>query len=275
MKVILASEAGLNRLYHYQPFDKKRVRPILTKSRLYMSVPKDFNDPWDCRPCFDPTGLTDPTIREQHIQFLVRADRRQQPKSEAEHVRNERRLREEPGFLEWLMDQTGGNGIGPEIDKRYRVYCLATRSDIALMWSHYARNHSGICLEFAVDNPVMCGAYQVQYCESYPSMALAGGPVEEVLIPLITKSDDWQRENEYRVIAQEKSAAVGGPTLLTENNFLQFAPEILKAVIVGCRMQKADRDVIQGWVNAIGGRIELKEAVQIPNRYEIRIQPLV
>jgi hypothetical protein len=256
MEVILASQLGLDRLYHYQPFDKERIRPILTESRLYMSVPKDFNDPWDCRPCFDSSDLTDPAIREQHIQFFIRADRRQQPKSEIEHLRNEKRLREEPGLLESLVGQSGGIGIGPEIDKRYRVYCLAPRPDIALMWSHYARNHSGICLEFGVDNPVMCGAFQVQYCDSYPAMSLIAGGLDG-LLPLITKSADWRSEAEYRVIAQEKSAAVGGPTLLTDNNFLQFPPEILKAVIVGCRMPKADRDVIRDWAGA-ASHLELK-----------------
>ena len=43
------------------------------------------------------------------------------------------------------------------------------------MWSHYARNHRGICLEFSVPNTKFRGAAQVRYQKEYPKfMNFAG-----------------------------------------------------------------------------------------------------
>jgi hypothetical protein len=41
------------------------------------------------------------------------------------------------------------------------------------MWSHYAENHKGICLEFRCDNAVISSALQVEYRDAYPLIDLA------------------------------------------------------------------------------------------------------
>ena len=43
-----AATMGLDRLYHYQPFDPDRLSKIILDKDLYFSNPEDFNDPWDC-----------------------------------------------------------------------------------------------------------------------------------------------------------------------------------------------------------------------------------
>lgn len=35
-----------------------------------------------------------------------------------------------------------------KIQKEIGVYCLTTVPDSILMWSHYANNHKGVCLEY-------------------------------------------------------------------------------------------------------------------------------
>ena len=55
MKTKTAAEQRIRRLYHYQAFDDPaRLGRILTDHALYCSNPKDFNDPWDYNPYFDP-----------------------------------------------------------------------------------------------------------------------------------------------------------------------------------------------------------------------------
>lgn len=155
------------------------------------------------------------------------------------------RLRADRAFLESQIAQM--TGIEHEIHKRHRVYCLTTKPDCSLMWAHYAGSHCGVCLEFSVRNDVMASALKIEYCDAYPSLNFAEDGMEN-LLPLITKSNDWAYEDEYRLIAQERSAANTGGTLMTDNNFLALPSGILKAVIVGCMMSESDREAIKNWL---------------------------
>jgi hypothetical protein len=271
MELVTAAALRIDTLYHYQAFVEEKVRPIVVDNRLYCSKPQAFNDPWDCRPCFDVAALDDPDIRERTIQFFERGDRRLNQLSEEEHRTRSRRLREDRGFLDWCVAEM--RGIEAAINRQYRVYCLTPHPHTTLMWSHYARNHTGICLEFSVRSDVMCAALRVAYCDSYPSLTLAGEGLEHIL-PLLTKSADWSHESEFRLIAQERSEATSARTLMTDNSLLAFPRPMLRSVIIGCQMLAADRDVVRGMLRETGGTVALKQAVRIPNQYALRIEPL-
>jgi hypothetical protein len=79
------------------------------------------------------------------------------------HQQRAARLCNDRAFLERCIYQM--SGIASEIQKRYRVYCLTTKPADTLMWSHYAENHTGICLEFGCANDVLRNARQVVYRE--------------------------------------------------------------------------------------------------------------
>jgi hypothetical protein len=59
MKTKTAGELGIQRLYNYPTFNPdnpkhhERLRQTLLENKVYCSSPKGFNDPWDCRPCFN------------------------------------------------------------------------------------------------------------------------------------------------------------------------------------------------------------------------------
>src|SRR5580698_1814969 len=73
----IAAQAGFKSLYHYQDFkvdlklDVERVTDILRNHRIYCSNPADFNDPWDCKPFFDPDLTDDPAIRAKTVEYVV------------------------------------------------------------------------------------------------------------------------------------------------------------------------------------------------------------
>ena len=48
-----AAQDGVQKLYHYQGRNVGFLKDMLTNSRVYLSNPKNFNDPWDCNPYFD------------------------------------------------------------------------------------------------------------------------------------------------------------------------------------------------------------------------------
>ncbi|MBK6743467.1 MAG: DUF2971 domain-containing protein [Hydrogenophilales bacterium] len=168
-----------------------------------------------------------------------------------------------------LLNQIS-SALAPEINARYRLYCLGPDVGNLLMWAHYADNHRGVCLEFDLRNDVLCGALRCQYLQEFPFMKIYENSDEANLLILLAKSGVWSYEREYRLVAQERVAAVkGADTLMTDQSFLQLPPEALRAVIVGCQ---ADYDNIRAFVQRVAPRVKVKRAVRVPNRYQLAIE---
>jgi hypothetical protein len=53
MPFATAGSAGIDRLFHYEKFDGKRLASVVVNNTLYFSDPRNFNDPWDCKPWFN------------------------------------------------------------------------------------------------------------------------------------------------------------------------------------------------------------------------------
>jgi Protein of unknown function (DUF2971) len=163
-------------------------------------------------------------------------------------------------------------GIESEIQKRYRVYCRTTKPADTLMWSHYAKNHTGICLEFGCRNEVLRCAIQVVYCETYPPLDLADDDAETVLLPLITKSKAWDYEDEYRLIAQEEAEALNRKSLIAKNNLLLLPDGAITSIIVGCVAPEGTRNAVSDIVGHSRRVLGLKQAVRVPNHYSLTIE---
>jgi Protein of unknown function (DUF2971) len=258
-------------LYHYQPFHVDRIARIFATGTIYCSNPKDFNDPWDSRACFSKTLLDDPAAYGRTVQWFLRTGLKHGPLiSPAEYARREQELRTNRNLLEWMIDEMTRR-IGEAVNSQYRVYCLSTHGDIPLMWSHYASAHRGVCLEFSVHSDLFCGALAIEYLEHYPQFDLAQDDKEAALATLLAKSEHWSYENEYRLIVAAPGYTFPGlPT--TNDNFLPFPAGSLRAVIMGCLMQKSDRDDLVALIKNGGSRVELMDARLTPDRYELELR---
>lgn len=168
-----ARQLGINSLYHYQDFDLNssedhlgRLQDILASHRIWCSNPANFNDPWDSKPYFDPAFLDDPQVRALTAEALI-STRTGGP--ELDHI--DHQLRTKPEFLKTALHQFSVE-IFEFIASRWGVYCLTPNPSLTLMWSHYARNHRGLCLEFSAPNTKFQGAAQVRYQKEYPKFLL-------------------------------------------------------------------------------------------------------
>jgi hypothetical protein len=94
------------------------------------------------------------------------------------------------------------------------------------------------------------------------------------LLVLLTKAAAWRYEQEYRLIAQDQATALGWGSLITAGNLLTLPPGALQAVIVGCSTPPDMRAEIRKIVQASSRDIAVKQAVRVPNRYELAIEPL-
>ena len=266
---ITAWTDGHRVLYHWQRFNEERLRETLTTNRIYCSSPEAFNDPWDCKPHFNSDVLADPAENQRHVDWAVDICRRRTNMSpqDVEHMR-QKLLTDRARATESINEISAA--MGPEINSRYRVYCLGPNVGNLLMWAHYADAHRGICLEFNLRNVVLCGALKCDYSDVFPRMKLHDDAEDADLRILLSKSNVWSYEHEFRLIAQERAFAVpDAETLMTYNSFLQLPEGALRAVVTGCQ---ANHDLVRQLVEQFAPQVQVRRATRVPNRYELSIE---
>ena len=256
-------------LYHWQRFDDARLRAVLETNRIYCSSPAAFNDPWDCKPHFNSEILSDPHENQCHADWAVDVCKRKTGMTPQDLERMRQSLLTDRVRAAELLSQISAE-MATAINSRYRVYCLCPQADNLLMWAHYADSHRGICLEFDLRNDVLCSALKCKYAAEFPTIKLHDHSMSTDLLILLSKSNVWSYEQEYRLIAQEKTEAVlGARTLMTDENFLQLPAGALRAVIIGCQ---AEHERVRALVQAVAPGVRVRRARRVPNRFEVFIE---
>jgi hypothetical protein len=256
-----ALQAGHRKLYHYEKFNPAWFADTLHRQRVHCSDPSNLNDPWDCMPWYDTASLEDPEAIEQFIVWLrTIAAKRPEPRIEADF---ERRIRMNPDFRNRFIE--GFSTSNHSIISQRRIYCLTPDPCSTLMWSHYGDNHRGICLEFNVENEVFRNAWEVSYSSVYPKW-VPHRMIEASMTMLLTKSDAWDYEHEFRVILSP--AYPDGHPLKLNSEFLRLPTEALAAVVVGCRGNYAEVAQI---VQENAPTVAVKRMIRVPNHYRLTV----
>jgi hypothetical protein len=146
-------------------------------------------------------------------------------------------------------------------------FCLTTKPDSNLMWSHYANSHKGFCLEWdATEINAEKVIYQddIARFELMDVLKLDFGLCDKVDVglkiwdALKVKLKEWEYESEYRVQFGE-----GMRHLVTKQNpkftLVSYEPRWIKSIIFGCRM---DKNAIKFLNERLPDNIERKYAVE-------------
>jgi len=135
------------------------------------------------------------------------------------------------------------------------------------MWSHYAENHQGICLEFRTDNnSLFILAQEVIYRSEYPRW-VPQNLFEIAREMILTKAEDWSYEREFRLIARPEVDETNLLKLYGE--YLRIPPQALASVIVGCQ---GDFEAVCRIVNERMPGLPVKRVVRTPNHYSLTIE---
>lgn len=213
-------------LYKYHPFDlrpavahqsKERLRSILVDCTLRFSSPAEFNDPFDMGAIVVAEGTA--YQRRMRLRQMLR-------NVDGSLPRHERRKRERDLAAMPLSDfESRIRGAHAEHVRNSGVCCFAGNPRSILMWSHYAQNHTGICLQFNIarDPTFFLRAISVRYVAELPVINWLHNRDERLKDSLFTKYIGWEYEGEHRILVP------GGA-----GQFLHFAPAALSAVILGC-----------------------------------------
>lgn len=211
--------------YKYLPFDPDGALKVITQSTIKFSNPADFNDPFDCVPFIDSEDISPHNMRDLLKKVEPNPSRRLQNRGKYEA--NLRRDIESGTFTKKF-----NNGIG--------ICCLSRTGLSPLMWAHYANEHHGFLVEFEIpfqgqaqDHPDVIDhhdgylvPFQVIYSKGRPKQDLFPETTKaNVDITWLTKSKDWEYEQEERVLSYQKGPGIH-----------HIAPELLCSVVAGMRM---------------------------------------
>lgn len=164
-------------LYKYLDIDGALA--MLEKRTIRFTNATQMNDPFDCHPSLiDFSNASEGAVTEEWGQLMVETE-----------VNRAKNLRMDT----WLC-------------------CLSKNFNSILMWSHYGRNHTGVCVGFNVDRvlksvPPLFGTYylepflmEVNYKDilERPKVCCKSQSLWEY--QLTTKAKDWEYEQEVRLV---------------------------------------------------------------------------
>lgn len=139
------------KLYKYRRFDVMTLN-MITDHGLFFADPRSFNDPLDCELAIEPD--ISPKRMSDLLKVLYGPDREAHWHHEiasSVHYAGEHGDIKVPGeardYLMRMLADSVGSEIRKEFDKRGVLAFSATWQSV-LMWSHYADEHRGICIEF-------------------------------------------------------------------------------------------------------------------------------
>lgn len=205
------------------PSDNKTVdhmRDILIRSRLWLSSPVDFNDPFDMSARL--IAEADVAVKRQRIKKLLKGQGM--------------RWNERSKILPRIVAKSNSY-FADQARMSYQkqresagVFSFGGDPRSILMWSHYASNHEGVCLQFEVakDLTAFARALPVEYNDEYPVANWLVDFKEGLQRAILRKHVKWSYEQEHRILHLEQA-----------HQYIPFLPESLRAIIIGCRAPEA------------------------------------
>jgi DUF2971 family protein len=235
---------------------------MLRDQKIHCSNPANLNDPWDCHPWFDSKSLDEEDVLRRVVEWHHGQARLGGIPPLPPHLNEQwlASLRSDQKERDNLMQSLSKTALHRMLAQR-RIYCLTPDPDSTLMWSHYADEHRGICLEFGVDNDLFRRAKQVVYACTYPvwlPYEFEERP-ERILEVITTKAEGWAYEKEFRLISS------------TRDDFIPLPPGSLKGVIVGAQAPPEAIEIITDIVTRNSPSLRIKQAALVPRQYKLQI----
>lgn len=198
------------------------IEDIILENHLYLAIPSTFNDPFEYRFTMPHEQLSN-GLSEEKSQYT------------ADYM------------FEHLRQSMG-------------VVSFSTQSDNILMWSYYADNHRGICIEFnaSIQDTVLSKARPVFYQDSFPKVTINPREMKQILL---SKSSKWAHEKEWRIIDKE-----GGRRL-------KFEPTTLRSIILGCQISDFNKERILKLLHRLNRPLNIYQAKIRQGHYRLDIVP--
>jgi|GEM_PF-519615 len=206
-------------LYKYYSISKENDywKKPLQEKLIYLSRPQEFNDPYDCSIKIDNDEVMKNTDRFACEKLLkdfvkhpsaVEKNRIKFANNPFEALITDLKRR---GTISQKVDEKEVSKINKEREMNFsefskdyiRVACFCEKNNPLLMWSHYAHNHEGFCIDCSFNEPLCASIYPVTYSNirrDYTE-SVKSSTKEWTYGSFLCKAEDWSYEREWRVIS--------------------------------------------------------------------------
>lgn len=201
--------------YLYQPPLLSRLQK-LSRKKIWLSDPKNFNDPFDIRLNLENLNRRGPFNDEARLRDAMHALLKDNPEAPQHWFYNDHLLE---SVQKWINQSISSYMLEQAIQARFDefgVSCFTPIWNHGLMWSHYADSHTGYCIEYCVkdltlnlSNQRMFSSFHVEYTSKLPTVCISEAlfsPHQTLSRMLATKSIEWSYEQEWRLVHLEKKA---------------------------------------------------------------------
>lgn len=161
------------------------------------------------------------------------------------------------------------------------LLCLSETNNNLLMWSHYARSHTGLVLGFNAQHEFFSGSlrnvsrpFKVEYSANrpvYPDPRTTPMTIDRFMPIYIRKSLDWAYEKEWRMLVKPEACRSLGKVGYYECFLLDWPPELLTEIILGPKMSLGNKAKIMELKRTKYPTVELFEANLSPTKYNLDI----
>jgi len=233
-------------LYKYRPHDCYSESWVLNEE-LFFASPGMFNDPFDSKVLYTMEGTIEQ--KKKYFSEIIQAERPLIKKREKwkiiKHALTEQTLEKDyEGHIKRIQSR---------IDT-YGVVSFSRKPDDVLMFSYYAKDHTGYCLKYRrTKENILSMAREINYEPKYPkfsvfefSLSKVGALGDKVLL---TKAKCWEHEAEWRL------------SFANYTNRVTKSPHpILEGIIFGCNMTQDRRAEIVALNNRREKPVQIFEA---------------
>jgi hypothetical protein len=213
-----------------------KLRSLIVRGEIFLSSPRDFNDPFDMRGMLVIKGGIDALIKKYKALPMSEKARRKAIRDARNGVKAEglegyvsRTLRTMNQFDKMIGEQ----GVHCFASRDTRRRLSGPRSN--LMWSHYGDSHKGFCIQYAVHaDPAFVRSARVDYASEYPTINWLSDTFSNDVLKCVTQKDRcWEYESEWRYIRPNSARQ-----LVSINSWG------LKSVIIGAEATRASVEQI-------------------------------
>ena len=153
--------------------------------------------------------------------------------------------------------------------------CLSEVYDSILMWSHYAQNHTGFCIEydFEENNMFYKRLYPVKYTKDRYAISkadMSNSNTHWIYKTICSKSDVWSYEKEWRIVTANFEE-MGLKNL--EGKYVFDLKTNIKAFYLGAKIaENLKKEIIEfGQKN----NIHVYQMVLSPNTYDLEAEKII
>ncbi|MCU8430804.1 DUF2971 domain-containing protein [Vibrio vulnificus] len=261
----------IKKLYKYQSYNVNSISGLINKT-IWAAKPTTFNDPFDCAvslyPELDGTTLIK-LLMDSVDQFVEDEEKREATLTTLKHALDDPDSLDtkDERFTEMVNTL---RRINEEAIKHIGVVSLSAIEDNMLMWSHYAQQHQGFCVEFKRDKNNSLGSKKtlpVRYTHKLPQFRLedligsSGKERREILHSMVlSKALDWSYEQEWRYLSECGDVPINLNSKIT-------------SIIFGARMSQTHKDTIIELVTKYHNDVKFKEVKLKAEGFGLEVVP--